>query len=153
MIRLIEINEGCLNQALALEVSEEQKRFVPSAAGILARTWVHRNENACAFAFSEGGEIVGLALVYNVDEEPACHYLMEFMVDRRRQNRGYGKEALRQIVALYAGRPKYPVMELSVDRENIGAIRVFQSAGFTDSGYADPNYPQYIKHGLYVQKR
>ena len=91
--------------------------------------------------------------MYDVDEEPACHYLMEFMVDRRRQNRGYGKEALRQIVALYADRPKYPVMELSVDRENSGAIRVFQSAGFADSGYADPNHPQYVSMVYRFKKR
>ncbi len=85
----------------------------------------------------------GIILVYEMEEEPVCYCLMEMMIDKRCQNYGYGQRALRKLIEEYAKDPKYPRMELAVDRENPAAIHTYEKAGFADSGYIDPELPQY----------
>ncbi|HWQ58145.1 MAG TPA: GNAT family N-acetyltransferase, partial [Clostridia bacterium] len=106
--------------------------------------WAYRNKGAKLRALCNGKDIVGLALTYEEDEEPACYYLMGLMVDRRFQGRGYGPEAVRLIVGEFLQNPRYPMIEVSVDRTNGRALRLFEKAGFTDSGYTDPALPQYV---------
>ena len=100
MIHLEEITEANFTEALRLEVGEDQRRFVAPAAGILARGYVYRSNRARVYAIMAEDVMVGLALVRDLDEPPACYDLQQFMIDRRHQGRGYGGEALRQLLAL-----------------------------------------------------
>ena len=43
--------------------------------------------------FAADGTAVGLALVRDLDGEPACYDLQQFMIDRRFQGRGYVPDA------------------------------------------------------------
>ena len=142
-IRLSDVDDTNLKTVLELEVTEKQKRFVPSPEGILARAWAHRKENAKVHIIEADRWAVGMILVYEMEEEPACYCLMEMMIDKRCQNYGYGQRALRKLIEEYAKDPKYPRMELAVDRENPAAIHTYEKAGFADSGYIDPELPQY----------
>lgn len=45
-------------------------------------------------------KIVGVALVRDLDEEPACYDLQQFMIDQHYQNKGYGAEALKLILEM-----------------------------------------------------
>jgi len=144
MIRFRCVNNGNLKDVLALRVEEEQERFIPSAEGILARAWAYREKGAILRALHDGERVVGLALTYEEDEEPACYYLMELLIDRRYQGRGYGYEAVRLIIDEFSDLPRYPVLEVSVDRDNARTLHVFKKAGFADSGYTDPGLPQYV---------
>lgn len=144
MIAFADVNERNLNEVLSLRVAREQQRFVPPAEGILARAWAYRKKSAILRALYDGERIVGLALTYEEDEEPACYYLMELMIDERHQGKGYGQEAVRLIVAEFLQGLRYPMIEVSVDRENEPALRLFKKAGFADSGYTDPEVPQYV---------
>jgi len=143
-LTLVELDEAFMDRILQLRVRDEQKRFVPSAGGIVARAWVHRAEGAQLWVLQAAGRPVGLALVYEVTEDPACYYLMELMVDQGEQGKGYGTAAVRELVDRYAQNPAYPMLEVSVDRENLPARRVYEKAGFVDEGYVDPDLPQYV---------
>ena len=144
----VENMEGCLK----LEVSTEQREFVPSAAGIIARAWTVRDSAANLFVIEADGTAVGMALVYELNEEPSCYFLMEMFVDARYQRRGIGSEALRRIVKRYAESPKFPMIELAVDRRNTAAIGMYLEAGFEDTGYTDPDCPQYLNLAYYFVK-
>ena len=140
---LSEVTEDLLPEFFTLSAAEEQRRFIPSAEGILARAWVLREQNACCLGILKGKTPVGLILVYDLEEEPACHCLMELLIDARYQRRGYGLWAVKEMIRRYSACHRYPVMELSVDRENTAAISLYQKAGFVDSGYIAPGMPQY----------
>ena len=77
MTELKEIDENNWLQAAQLKVAEEQKFFVAQSIGILARGYVYREDRARVFAISDGNELVGLAMVRDLDEEPACYDLQQ----------------------------------------------------------------------------
>ena len=87
MIALEDINENNWTKVALLSVSLEQQSFLDSPIGIIARGYVYRDCNAHVFAISSDDEIVGVAMVRNLDEEPACYDLQQFLIDQRFQNK------------------------------------------------------------------
>ncbi|MBR3557024.1 MAG: GNAT family N-acetyltransferase [Oscillospiraceae bacterium] len=144
MIRLIEVNEDNWMAFAALRVREEQKGYLDSAVGILARGYAYRACRASVYGIAEGGKAVGLALVKDLDEEPACYDLQQFMIDGAHQGRGFGTEALGLILAELEKEQKYPCVEVCVKRENAAALRLFEKLGFKDTGYIDPDVPDAV---------
>ena len=141
MIRLTDITEDNFFAARALAVAPAQQGFMDSAVGILARGYLYRSENARIWAVDADGTVVGLALVKDMDEAPACYDLQQFMIDRRWQGRGCGTQALRLILARLAEEGKYDCVEVCVKRADAAALRLYARAGFEDTGYTDPDAP------------
>ena len=141
MVTLFEIDGENFLAVRRLSVSEEQKGFLDSATGILARGYAYRGCRARVWGVAADGEPVGLALVKDMDEEPACYDLQQFMIDARFQNRGHGSEALRLILARLAEERKYGCVEVCVKKTDASALRVYEKAGFTDTGYIDDDAP------------
>ena len=137
MIRLTEIDEKNWLEYVRLSIAEDQKRFLDSAVGILARGYAYRACRARVFGISADGVPSGLALVKDLDEEPACYDLQQFMIDRRYQGRGLGTEALRLILAELERERKYDCVEVCVKRDDAAALRVYEKLGFVDTGYVD----------------
>ena len=142
MIHLEDITEENWLEALRLEVGEDQRRFVASPVGILARGYVYRRDRARVYAIMTEDVLVGLALVRDLDEEPACYDLQQFMVDRRHQGRGYGAEALRQLLARLKAEGRFDCVEVCVHRDALAARHVYGRAGFADTGYVDSAAPE-----------
>ena len=102
---------------------------------------MYRTQRARVLAVLAGGEPVGLLLVKDMDEEPACYDLQQFMIDRRFQGRGYGAAALGLLLDRLRQETKYADVEVCVHRENDAALALFEGAGFVDTGYVDPDVP------------
>ena len=141
MIRLAEIDERNFFDVRDLDVREDQRRFLDSPLGILARGYAYRAQRARVLAIQDDGKTVGLMLVKDMDEAPACYDLQQFMIDRHFQGRGYGAAALGQLLERLRAEKKYSVAEVCVHRENAAALALFQRAGFLDTGYVDPDAP------------
>lgn len=141
MVRLFDVNEENWLKITALSVSESQKRFLDSAVGIVARGYAYRACNAKVIGIANDEQIIGVALVKDMDEEPACYDLQQFMIDQRFQNRGYGSEALRLILSLLRREGKYESVEVCVNKENAAALRLYENLGFLDTGYVDERVP------------
>ena len=141
MIHLSDINEQNYLDAASLRVREDQQGYLDRPVGILARGYVYRAANARVFGIAEDGRLIGLALVKDMDEEPACYDLQQFMIDERWQNRGFGSEALRQVLALLRREGKYGCVEVCVKQDNAQALRVYEKLGFADTGYRDEDAP------------
>ena len=141
MISLFDINEENWLDVVSLSVGEEQKRFLDRPVGILARGYVYRSCNAKVLGIADDGQVIGVALVKDMDEEPACYDLQQLMIDSRFQNKGYGTEALRQILSLLSEEGKYSQVEVCVDKDDAAALRVYEKAGFEDTGYIDKSVP------------
>ena len=141
MLRLIEINEENWLAVAGLTVHEEQKGFLDSPIGILARGYVYRACRARVIGIAEEDTVIGVALVKDLDEEPACYDLQQFLIDRRYQGRGYGTEALRRILSELEKERKYDCVEVCVNREDAAALRVYEKLGFADTGYVEEDAP------------
>ena len=141
MIRLIDIDETSFFAARALSLREDQRRFLDSPLGIIARGYVYRKERARVLAIADDDAIVGLLLVKDMDEEPACYDLQQFMIDGRFQGRGYGRAALGLLLNDLKQEKKYAEVEVCVDKANAAALALFTGAGFMDTGYVDPDAP------------
>ena len=141
MLKLVSVTEENWMEAASLSVKERQKNYVAPAVGILARGYVYRDCNARIYAFDCGGVIVGMALVREFTEEPLGYDLQQFMVGRQYQRMGYGTEALRLILEELRKEGRYGHVELCVKKADTEAIRLYERAGFTDSGYVDEALP------------
>ena len=141
MLRLIEINEQNWLDIRKLSVRVDQSAFLDSAVGILARGYVYRSSRARVIGIADGDTVIGVALVKDLDEEPACYDLQQFMIDQRFQGKGYGTEALRMILTELEKERKYACVEVCVKREDAAALRVYEKAGFADTGYVDEDIP------------
>ncbi|MEG2017774.1 MAG: GNAT family N-acetyltransferase [Clostridium sp.] len=141
MIRLIDINENNWLKIARLQVKEEQKAFVASPTGIMARAYAMRASNAHALAISNEEEVVGVFMVREFQDEPVGYELQQLLIDYRFQNKGYGKQAVQLIIEKLKQEGKYNSVEVCVKMEDDSAIRVYKKLGFVDSGYIDPEVP------------
>ena len=152
-VRLKEIGEDNWLAVRRLAVRKDQQKFLDTAEGILARGYVYRTCRARVFAIFQGDDPVGLALVRDLDEEPACYELQQFMVDARFQNRGYGTQALRLLIHMLAEEGRYDSVEICVKAENAAALHFYGKQGFSDTGYVDPALPDSRNLRLGLKKR
>ena len=141
MIRLTDVDETNFFAARALSLGEDQRRFLDSPLGILARGYVYRDQQPRVLAVADGETVVGLLLVKDMDEAPACYDLQQFMIDSRFQGRGYGKTALELLLNMLRSEGKYADVEVCVHRDNAAALALFTAAGFRNTGYVDPDAP------------
>ena len=141
MIELFEITEENLFAVRGLAVREDQRGFLDSALGIIARGYIYRESRARVIGIAHGGEAIGLALVKDLDDEPACYDLQQFMIDARYQGRGFGTAALQMILAELEAERKYDCVEVCVKKAAVEALRVYEKSGFVDTGYVDEASP------------
>lgn len=141
MIHLVEIGEENFFTVRALSVREDQRRFLDSPLGILARGYVYRDQRPRVLAVADGETVVGLLLVKDMDEAPACYDLQQFMIDEQFQGRGYSKGALALLLDKLRAEGKYADVEVCVHRDNDAALALFTGAGFRDTGYVAPDAP------------
>ena len=136
MIRLLPVTPENWRALNALSVREDQKTFVAANLAILARAYAFREYRARALAICEGEKPVGLLMLRDGDDPP-CYVLDQFMVDARFQGRGFGREALRQVLELMAREGRYGSVELCYKKENADTRDFYLAAGFLPTGDED----------------
>lgn len=141
MIRLLDVNEENWSKVASLSVSRDQKAFLDTSVGIVARGYAYRSCRAKVIGIADDEQMIGVALVKDMDEEPACYDLQQFMIDARFQHKGYGTQALRLILEQLCRERKYESVEVCVHKEALAALRMYEKLGFRDTGYMDENIP------------
>ncbi len=140
-MKLIEINESNWLEVAGLKVSDDQKGFVAPAVGILARAYAMRKDRAEALAVEAKGQIVGIALIRDMYEEPACYDLQQFFIDEYFQNKGYGQEAMMLILEKLKAERRFDNVEVCVKNQDECAIYIYKKLGFVDTGYVSEDAP------------
>jgi diamine N-acetyltransferase len=154
MIRLKKISAENLWDVVDLRVKKEQKNFVAANANSLLEAYLAAGSDCTAFPFAiyDDKKLVGFLMIgyneaamYELYGEKAPeilrnnYSLWRFMIDRKYQNRGYGREALRLALdfvrTLPCGEAEY--CELSYEPENTVARDLYRSFGFVETGDRD----------------
>ncbi|PGZ06465.1 GNAT family N-acetyltransferase [Bacillus cereus] len=124
--------------ALKLQVKENQTKFVPAVAVSLAKVYIKpdgENVEYIPFAIYDGDLIVGFIMHAFVRETSNMYWINGFIIDQKQQGNGYGKAALQEIINLIKNRFKQcKEIRLTVHKDNIFAKKLYERYGFQPLG-------------------
>ena len=111
-----------------LSVSEEQKSFfsIPSVYWIGISRYELKNE---LFAIKADDTYVGF-IGAGLYEDGVAGDIDPFMIDHRYQQKGYGRQAMLQMIAYMRKTLKVPAINISYRKENKTAEKLYASLGF-----------------------
>ncbi|MBR2549648.1 MAG: GNAT family N-acetyltransferase [Clostridiales bacterium] len=132
MIFFREITRENIDEVLALNVDDNQKSYVSTNAESLAQAYVY-SDTAYPFAVYDDDIIVGFIMM-GYYEAKEYYTLWKLMIDKRYQNRGYGKEALKLGIRFLRERFEVSEIYTGVVPENITAKNLYKSVGFKETG-------------------
>lgn len=137
MINLRKITEENFIDAFNLKLAPGQERFVSHPIRSLAQAYVYR-EQCQPFGIYEYDTMVGYVMViydYDIPEYDIWH----MMIDESKQRRGYGGAALDQVLDYIKVKPfgSSNRVTLTCNRDNIQALNLYKSRGFTETGTVD----------------
>jgi len=120
MIELRKINDDNMDECIKLEVRDDQDDFVACNMYSLADAYVSISNGAHAtpYAIYANDEMVGF-IMYDYREYPnddtfgeTCYHIWRFMIDKKHQGKGYGKQATDKIIAEIKTMPyAMPILE------------------------------------------
>lgn len=137
MVSIRPVTRENLEEVLALRVGEGQEKYVISNAESLSRAYVY-SETAYPFAVYDDNTIVGFIMM-GYYEAKGYYTLWEFMIDRKYQNKGYGRQALK--LGLEFVRDKFGQVDIytGVTPGNTVAKKLYESVGFVSTGLIELN--------------
>ena len=136
MINLRKITEENFIDAFNLKLAKGQEEFVSHPVRSLAQAYVYR-EQCQPFGIYEDDTMVGYVMViydYDIPEYDIWH----MMIDEAQQKKGYGSAALDLILDYIKTKPfgSSDRIALTCNKDNLGAIKIYKSKGFTETGEA-----------------
>lgn len=120
-----------------LKLGAGQERFVSHPVRSLAQAYVYYHQ-CTPFGIYAGERMVGYVMViYDYDEE--TYNIWHMMIDHSEQGKGYGKAALRKVLAYISEKPfgDSGRILLTCSPDNETAYRLYKELGFTESGRRD----------------
>jgi len=134
-IELIPLNDANKEECFRMKVSEAQADNIAMNASSFEAAKEHPDV-ARPFVIYADGVAVGFTMFAF---DLACgdpndrYWLWRFMIDEKYQGRGYGKEALNNIVTYFKDNGATNI-RLSTKESNVNAIRLYRSVGFEATG-------------------
>jgi len=132
-----EVTEENFEEFVALEVSPEQKEnfyFKRTDPNLWSLAQMHIHKGSRIVAVYVDGMIVG-GMFYNPDEGGKDAWLTRFMIDKRYQGKGYGRQAMLILIErVRAENPGATRLGLSYEPHNENAERLYSSLGFKPTG-------------------
>ncbi|HFI0167976.1 TPA: GNAT family N-acetyltransferase [Streptococcus suis] len=133
MIRLELVNKDNFDQVLDLEVAPKDQRRVASVEYSLAQAWLYREEgHLLPYAVKSGQKVVGFVLL-SIQEDKS-YYVWRLLIDRHYQNRGYGKEVIRQVIGLAKEDPSCHTITMNYVIGNHKMRYILEKLGFQSVG-------------------
>ena len=149
IIHLEKINYLNWHDVEDLRVTREQKCFLPDNVTSLAYAGIVREAGFQVFTFGiyKGDKPIGFAMIgYDIPYEPdddlnekyrftrSSYFIWRFMIDKRYQGKGYGKEAMKLILDFVRSGPcrQSEYAWLCYDPENTAARKLYASFGFEE---------------------
>ncbi|MCR4580595.1 MAG: GNAT family N-acetyltransferase [Treponema sp.] len=146
MVELKRMTPENVDDIIALQVAESQKGFVsPNSRSIMdAHVAITNNEMAITFGIYADDILVGfIILTYGAKEDrimPSVayrnYYLWHFMIDKKYQRNGYGRQALNKLIEYMRTAPcgEAKACWASYTIANQGAKAFFEKCGFQENG-------------------
>ena len=131
MIMLKEIDRNNFWRVCELDVEESQRWFVAPNSFSLAQS---KYDPECRpLAVYDDDTLVGFGM-YGIDDKYDQNWIHRFMIDKRFQGKGYGKQAFRLLIEAAMQNKGYHELYLSVNKDNPVAQRMYEGYGFVCNG-------------------
>ena len=128
MVTLRKIDEYNFAKVIRLEVDKEQEDFVASNSFSLSQAYVM--PECRPLAVYNGMTPVGFVM-YALDRDDGEYWIYRLMIDKARQRKGYGREAMRLLIEhIKKEAPDRRVIYISFEPHNEGAKHLYTSLGF-----------------------
>ena len=137
MVELRAIKEENFIDAFNLRLAPGQKEYVSHPVRSLAQAYVYRNQ-CQPFGIYTEGRMIGYVMViydYDIPEYDIWH----MMIDESIQGKGYGSEALDQVIEYIRTRPfgDSDRVALTCNKNNPIARKLYENKGFSATGVED----------------
>jgi len=130
-VSIREIAEDNFAEAMRLEVKPEQKRLVASNATSIAQSKFHAFLE-CYGIYNED-TMIGFS-AFGKNQEDDTIWIVRHMVGAEHQGKGYGSAGLQALIEHMKTRLDCASIFLDVGPENTAAIKLYENAGFVDTG-------------------
>ena len=131
MVTLREITVENFWDVISLCVSPEQEKLVLSNAVSIAQSKVQ--PECIPLAIYSDEELVGF-LMYCVDRDDNEYWLYRIMIDQRHQGKGYGRQAMEQVIGIMERDKDRHRIYLGVHRDGGASVKLYESLGFVFTG-------------------
>ncbi len=131
MVELRPVTKKNFETIINLEVNHEQLQFVASNIYSIAESKIY--PECVPLGIYVKDRPVGF-LMYAFNRADESYWVCRLMIDRYFQGKGYGKEAMSQIIDELKKRPNCDYLKLSTSPGNLGAQRLYESLGFRKTG-------------------
>lgn len=133
------IDETNFYEVINLEVKKEQAKFITSNVQSLAECYLYRNNNdVFPYAICINDSVIGFLLLYSDDEESSMT-IWRIMIDKKYQQKGYGKMAMIKAEELIKEKNKYKLLYTSCSVNNINAKKLYLSLNFQEQKHNEYN--------------
>ena len=153
LLHLEKITKANASEILALKVRKDQEEYVASNALSLAHAYVALSNNQAVYPFGIylGNKPIGFIMLgfdahFLGEEDPDIlrkqYFIWRFMIDKRYQGKGYGKQAFKLAIDFVKTYPagQADLCWVSYEPTNIAAKNLYAICGFVES-------PEYYKEG------
>lgn len=131
VVTLKEITEETVGPILRLEVAKNQNQFVAPNPVSIAEAYF--STHAWFRAIYADDTPVGFVMLH-VNEDKSEYYLWRFMIDKYHQGKGYGRQALLQIIDHVKALPHAHELYLSYVPAEGSPLSFYQKLGFVETG-------------------
>ncbi|HFI0144549.1 TPA: GNAT family N-acetyltransferase [Streptococcus suis] len=133
MIGLELVNKENFDAVLQVRLAEADERKVASVEYSLAQAWLYREEgHLLPYAVKSGQKVVGFVLL--AIQEDKSYYVWRLLIDSHYQNRGYGKEVIRQVIGLARENPSCHTVTMNYVIGNHKMRYILEKLGFQSVG-------------------
>ncbi|HFU3844172.1 TPA: GNAT family N-acetyltransferase [Streptococcus suis] len=133
MIGLELVNKENFDAVLQVRLAEADERKVASVEYSLAQAWLYREEgHLLPYAVKSGQKVVGFVLL--AIQEDKSYYVWRLLIDSHYQNRGYGKEVIRQVIGLARENPSCHTVTMNYVIGNHKMRYILEKFGFQSVG-------------------
>ena len=137
MVDLKMITKENLEDVLNLKVLNCQESFVSSTAYSLSQAYVY-HETAFPFAIYNDNVVIGFIMM-GYYETKNQYTLWKLLIDKNHQNKGYGREALKQGIMYLQNNFGAKEIYTGVSLGNEKAKHLYSSIGFKATGLVEDN--------------
>ncbi len=131
MLELRHIDAENFWDIIELRVSPEQEKLVTSNAVSIAQAKVQ--PECVPLAIYSDGQPVGFVM-YCIDRDDNEYWIYRLMVDVRFQGKGYGRQAMEQVISIIQKDDSRHKLFLGVHPDGGASVALYQSLGFVFTG-------------------
>jgi diamine N-acetyltransferase len=138
MIRLERVSRDNWEQAITLDIADDQRRFLETPSILYGIAEVQFHPTYLPHVIYDGDTMVGFVVYGYLPEDHAKWWIPLLIIDRRYQGKGYGRAAMGAVIqAVRAQAPDSTEIALNFKPDNTVAERLYSSLGFVRTAEVD----------------